>query len=201
MLVWERGSVLVDLVPAAEGSEAESSKSEASLPGHELEEKGVLVIPSGHGFRLMNHGAGSATLLHLAFVYAQPAPGELDPGFSQQSEEANRQLLLSGIATRLPGEDQQIAAGHICLAPGASVTLDGLAGFALLGLDAGELSVSMSAKALVRQGSAERGFLVDSAVLAPTDGLLVDPGTSLTLRNDGPELAQAVMIAVVQSPK
>ena len=70
---------------------------------------------------------------------------------------------------------------------------------ALASVDAGRLTLVADAPAVLRSGDDERQAAVESGAMGPGDGVLIEAGTSLTLRNDGPLPAEALLIVIART--
>jgi predicted ester cyclase len=148
------------------------------------------VIPAGGGATVANAGSASAAVWVVTFVPIRPSGAAALSGVGGEADDP---------AGLLPEGPLELVAGRVVLASGADLALAGIEGSTLLSVDAGRLRSVLDRPGLVRRGDDGSIAIVTSAELGPGDGILIDPGTSLALRNDDPTPATAWLLVITKA--
>jgi len=181
---------------AAVVADPAESATEIALPPGE-----VVVVPNGRGYTATNAGTGDAVLIRL--VVAPPRVGRPAMGASvtAESEGPGGRTLAGGAAMPLPAGPLAVAVGRVVLGPGATVAFGEADYVALLSVDTGPISAFLTRAGTVRRGADGSGVRPESARLDPGDGLAIEPGTALVLRNAGSSPVEAVLVTVLGSAR
>ncbi|MEA2598864.1 MAG: SnoaL-like polyketide cyclase [Thermomicrobiales bacterium] len=177
-------------------AEPQGAETAITLPPGE-----VIVVPEDHRYTTTNTGTTDAVLVRLSIALPQVGGAAMDADATAETVGPGSQKLAGGVAMRLPDGPLKVAVGRVVLGPGATLSLgEGNYG-ALLSVDTGTLGGCLTHTGSIHRGTNGARDAAQSARLGPGDGLAIDPGTSLVLRNDGSSTAEALIVAVVASAR
>lgn len=181
VLVVEKGVVHIE-----SGSFVQGTKL---APGQALE------LEPGSDPNVTNLGMDRANLLLTSLrVPAIPGPEPTVTGARPPSVSAA--VLAGDLVTDIDPGSAILELGHVTLAPRARMMISSLDGPTLLALDAGQPEVTAWGRAHLRRGRDGMSVSLERSTLAPGDGVLLHPGSSLALQNTGSDTVRALVLTI-----
>lgn len=160
------------------------------------------LVPDGAVMSTTNVGSMDARLLVVTFPEARipnapaPFPNGTVPYKVSLPSGITAQALAGDVATTLGAGLVTVSLKQYTFAPDADLTLWGTEGPILVAVENGQLAAVASDTAWVRWSRAEMSVASRSAVLIPDNGMLVQPGGVLALRNREPYSAHALVVTI-----
>lgn len=153
------------------------------------------LAPAGDRIGTTNASTEAALLLVVTFSEPEiptgvvPEAVHLPPGVTVQ-------ILAGALATRLGSGAVTVALEQITLAPDADLTLSSAEGPILVAVETGALEAATWGTAWVRNSRDGMSVASRAARLSAENGLLLETGGMVALRNDDEQSAQALVVTI-----
>lgn len=156
----------------------------------------LLIIPATKPVTVANKGPATAHLLQVTLASPIRSAATTLPTNGDPAVAVEHRTLAGGTVESLPEGALGVAAGRFSLVPSGEFALGATEGVALIYLDAGEVTVSHRGAIKVNHvnGGVQSGESEEHLVGGM--GLLVESGTSFTMRNGGSETAEGLVFTI-----
>jgi len=173
----------------AQAERPESSTEDSLAPGT------MVVVAVGGRFTATNSGDVPAILLRLAIALPQTGGPAKPSSGDQPTGDAIVDVLAGSAAMLLPDGPLTVGVGRVLLAPGARLSLAGTSSIALVSAAEGRLGIATDGAARLRRGDSSHAAIA-AATIGAAEGVVIEPGTSFAVSNDGETPAAALLIAI-----